>query len=354
MKALLTLLTCIITTFTHAQTGIEWQKSLGGSGREVANSIQQTRDGGYIIAGISDSTNGDVTGNHGNRRDDYWIVKLNTNGAIEWQKSLGGTAKDVANSIEQTYDGGYIVAGSSNSNNGDVTGNHGFEDYWIVKLDSTGAIQWQKSLGLKYIDNAYSIQQTLDSGYVVAGTTGGTDGDVTLSDFFIVKLNSDGSFQWEKRLEESSYQEARSIQQTFDSGYIVAGYASQGFDSICALGYNYDYFITKLDTAGSIQWQKTFGGSCYDEATSVQQTSDSGYVVAGFTNSNDGDVTGNHGGYDYWIVKLDSSGIMQWQKTLGGTVGEYAYSVKQTVDNGYIVGGHSNSNDGDVSGNHSF
>lgn len=300
-------------------------------------------------------TNGDVTGHHG--RDDYWVVKLDSTGEIEWQKSLGGTNQDVANSIQQTFDGGYIVAGSTKSDDEDVSDLHGdfsFEDYWVVKLDSTGKIEWEKTLGLDYPDYAYSINQTFDSGYIVAGTTLGTSGNVTLSDFLIVKLKSDGTVQWEKRMEESSYQEARYIQQTFDSGYIICGYTTVVWDSICAGGYNYDYWVVKLDTSGSVQWQKTFGGSCYDEASSVQQTSDSGYIIAGFSNSSSGDITGNHGGYDYWIIKLDSSGTLQWEKSLGGSTNEYAYSVKQTKDDGYIIAGHTNSNDGDVSGNHSF
>ena len=163
----------------NAQTApsIQWQKSLGGSSYDLAKSIQQTSDGGYIIAGESDSTNGDVTGNHGT--SDFWIVKLNALGIIEWQKSLGGSYSDMANSIQQTSDGGYIVAGESGSINGDVTGNHGNADYWIVKLDPSGNIQWQKSLGGSNRDAANSIKQTSDGGYIVAGESSSNNGDVT-------------------------------------------------------------------------------------------------------------------------------------------------------------------------------
>src|SRR3982751_2769701 len=178
MKILLVLLHLIVATSVFAQPNIEWQKSLGGAGMEKANCIQQTRNGGYIVAGLTDSSSGDVTGYHGNRWEDYWIVKLDSTGTLEWQKSLGGTNKDVANSIQQTYDGGYIVAGYSRSNDGDVSGNHGSEDYWVVKLDSLGQIEWQNSLGLPFSDEANAVQQTFDSGYIVAGTTGGKTGDV--------------------------------------------------------------------------------------------------------------------------------------------------------------------------------
>src|ERR1700750_1494601 len=143
------LFSLLIYSVLQAQTApaIQWQKSLGGSNGDQIHSIQQTSDGEYIAAGNSSSTDGDVTGNHGNGDSDYWIVKLDASGAIQWQKSLGGTAYDNANSIQQTSDGGYIIAGESNSTDGDITGNHGNSDYWIVKLDASGIIQWQKSLG---------------------------------------------------------------------------------------------------------------------------------------------------------------------------------------------------------------
>src|SRR5437867_11229470 len=131
--------------FTYAQPAIEWQKCLGGTEDEWAESIEQTTDGGYIIAGRSASNNGDVIGSHGNW--DYWLVKTDSSGNIQWQKCLGGTDDDAAYSVQQTTDGGYIVAGQSNSNDGDVTGNHGNEDYWLVKTDANGSIQWEKSMG---------------------------------------------------------------------------------------------------------------------------------------------------------------------------------------------------------------
>ena len=179
--------------FSQTAPAIEWQKSLGGTNDENAYSIQQTADGGYIAAGYSKSSNGDVTGNHGFY--DYWVVKLDGAGNIQWQKCLGGTSYDQAFSIQQTADGGYVVAGWSYSNDGDVTGNHGGDDYWVVKLDTAGIIQWQKSLGGTNDDYAQSIQQTADWGYVIAGGSGSNDGDVTGNhggaDYWIVKLAPD-------------------------------------------------------------------------------------------------------------------------------------------------------------------
>ena len=211
---------------------------------------------------------------------------------VPWRK------QDESHSIQQTADGGYVVAGYANSNDGDVSGNHGDFDYWIVKLDQSGNLVWQKCLGGSNKEEAWSIRQTADGGYVVAGRTYSNDGDVRGN-------HGDG-----------------------------------------------DYWVVKLDASGNLVWQKCLGGSNNDEARSIQQTADGGYVVAGHTNSNDGDVRGNHGDDDYWVVKLDASGNLVWQKCLGGSKDEYAQSVQQTADGGYVVAGYTYSNDGDVSGNH--
>jgi len=242
-----------------------------------------------------------VSGNNGG--GDAWVVKLTSTGAIQWQKTLGGTDSDGANSIQQTTDGGYIVAGTTNSNDGDVSGNHGAyptSDFWVVKLDSLGTIQWQKTLGGTGGETAYSIQQTADGGYIVAGNTkGSNDGDVS---------GNNGDL---------------------------------------------DAWVVKLTSTGNIQWQKALGGTGIDGATSIQQTMDGGYIVAAGTASNDGDVFGYHGGSgDSWVVKLDSLGTIIWQKTLGGTRGEIVYSIQQTMDGGYVMAGITYSNDGDVSGHY--
>ncbi|WPO91524.1 T9SS type A sorting domain-containing protein [Chryseobacterium sp. HR92] len=333
---------------------LQWQKSLGGSFYDSANSIQQTADGGYIVAGESSSADGDVTGNHGN--PDYWIVKLDISGNIQWQKSLGGTNEDRANSVRQTADGGYIIAGESDSTDGNVTGNHGNSDYWIVKLDASGSLQWQKSLGGTSYERCNSIRQTSDGGYIIAGASASTDGDITGNhgneDFWIVKLDSSGILQWQQTLVGNLADSAESIQQTSDGGYIVAGGSNSANSEIPTVFGVSNYCVAKLDASGNTIWQKYFGGTGNDYPYSVQQTSDGGYIVAGGTSSVNGNITGNHGSNDYWVIKLDSSGILQWQKPLGGTVFDDAYSIQQTTDGGYIVAGQAYSTDGDVTGHH--
>jgi hypothetical protein len=371
MKKLYLLLAALFAlNFANSQPSIQWQKSLGGTSNDYAYSIRQTTDGGYIVAGYSYSNDGDITGHYGTTTTiDYWVVKLDSTGTIQWQKSLGGTNSDGATSVQQTTDGGYIVAGSSYSNDEDVTGHHGvaggYCDYWIVKLNSTGTIEWQKSLGGSGDDIATSIQQTTDSGYIVAGHSDSNDGDVTghyggtcFHDYWIVKLDKTGTIVWQKSLGGINDDIAESIRQTTDGGYIIAGYSysNDGDDT----GHhdtteeNPDYWVVKLNSTGTIIWQKSFGGFNEDWASSIQQTTDGGYIVSGSSNSNDGDVTGHHGTaadcYDYWVVKLNSTGTIEWQKSLGGIRDDWAFSIQQTTDDGYIVTGHSYSIDGDIMG----
>lgn len=330
---------------------IQWQKSLGGSNVDAAQSIRQTTDGGYIIAGSSNSGDGDVTGNHGNY--DYWIVKLDANGDMQWQKSLGGSGMDMAQSIQQTSEGGYIVAGSSGSDDGDVSGNHGGGDYWIVKLDNNGNIQWQKSLGGSSSEQVNSVQQTFDGGYIIAGTTVSTDGDITVSygsnDFWVVKLDSGGNMQWQKTLGNIGDNIGYYAQQTFDGGYIAVGTSFNPSNLESGLP---DYWVIKLSNNGTIEWDKYFGGSFHDNAITIRQTPEWDYIVAGWTASNNGQVTNHHGNLDYWIIKLDSSGNLKWEKTLGGPDVEYLTAVELTADNGYIVSGSTGSTSGDVTGHH--
>jgi hypothetical protein len=340
---------------------IQWQKTLGGTDYEGASSILQTSDGGYIVVGNSVCNDGDVSGNHG--ENDIWVVKLNATGVILWQKALGGTRSDYANSIQQTSDGGYIVAGNTQSNNGDVSGNHNtgtayFDDVWVLKLNATGLIVWQKTLGGTDNDIAKSIQQTSDGGYIVAGDTYSGDGDVTgyhgfgFLDAWVIKLNATGGIVWQKTLGGTSTDSTVNIQQTMDGGYIVAGGTGSNNGDVTEQHGVFDCWVVKLNVLGEITWQKTYGGTNQESATSIQQTLDGGYIVVGNTYSNDGDVSGNHGDLDVWILKLNATGTIVWQKALGGTGTDNAYAIQQRLDGSYIVAGFTYSNDGDVSGNH--
>ena len=344
---------CLVVLFTvqlsvatvEQAPGIEWQKCLGGSSFDYGSSIEQTSDGGYIVSGGSYSIDGNVTGNHGSQ--DSWVVKLDKSGEVVWQKCLGGSSSDYGGSIKQTSDGGYIVAGFSNSNDGNVTGNHGSQDSWVVKLDESGDVVWQKCLGGSSSDYVHNIEQTSDGGYIVVGFSNSNDGNVTGNhggkDSWVVKLDTSGNVVWQKCLGGSSSDFGSSIEQTSDGGYIVAGGSNSTDGNVTGNHGSQDSWVVKLDTSGDVVWQKCLGGSSSESANSIEQTSDGGYIVSGYSNSNDGNVTGNHGSQDSWVVKLDKSGDVVWQKCLGGSSIDYGNGIKQTSDGGYIVAGYSGS-----------
>ena len=303
-----------VTTIMDKIKDISWQKTFGGWYDEWANSIQQTTDGGYIVAGWTES--------FGSGERDVYILKLSPKGQLEWQKTFGGKSNDEANSTQQTTDGGYIVAGWTYSpdSRGDV---------YILKLNSKGEVEWQKTFGGAKNDVANSIQQTTDGGYIVAGWTESFGSGE--EDAYILKLNSKGEIEWQKTFGGEVSDLANSIQQTTDGGYIVAGW-TESFGS----GWQ-DVYILKLNSKGEIEWQKAFGGKDDDEANSIQQTTDGGYIVAGWTGSFDS--------RDVYILKLSSKGEVEWQKIFGGRKNDEANSIQQTTDGGYIVAGWTYSSD---------
>ncbi len=337
-----------------AQVEIEWQRCYGGYNNETVSHIEQTCDLGFIISGTTLSNGGDVSGNHGGY--DCWIIKLNSVGDIQWQKCLGGTNEDQANSIKQTSDGGYITVGLTKSIDGNVFGNHnGTYDVWLVKLDSLGNNTGQKCLGGTSVEIGYSIDITFDNGYIIAGYTYSNDGDVSgnngSGDFWLVKLDSNGTILWQKCLGGSAEERAYYVQQTNDYGIVVTGYTYSNDGDVIGNHGNMDAWVVKLDSSGTVLWEKCLGGTSEEGANYIKQTNDNGYIVTGWTYSNDGDVSGNNGNADFWVVKLDSTGILQWQNCLGGSIQENATSVIQTNDDGYVAIGYGCSNDGDLYGN---
>lgn len=335
MKIKLSLLAIIFGSLAIvAQPEISWQKSLGGTNSDVARSVSQTLDGGYIVAGYTTSVNGDVSTNNGSR--DIWIVKLNSLGAIEWEKTYGDIGSEEAYQIKQTIDGGYIVTGMSDSNGffGEGFGN---DDIFVMKTDSNGDVLWGKRFGTSSGERGHTVYQTSNGKYIVAGFIGG-------GGTWVVKLDSAGNLDSNWSNTSFGGAQAYSVNETLDGGFIVAGYTSTGTNGI-------DVRVFKLNATSNIVWDYTFGGTNADYGYSIDKTSDGGFIVAGMTQSNNGDVTNNYGNQDFWVLKLDASGILQWQKTYGGTQNDFATEIKQTSDGGYIVTGQTNSDDNDVSGN---
>lgn len=329
-----------------------WQKTLGGTGGDFGYSITSSADGGYVVAGNTLSNDGDVTGNHGN--SDVWVVKLNSTGAIVWQKTMGGSSGDYAYSITSTSDGGYILAGTTRSNDGDVTGNHGDVDIWVVKINGTGNIVWQKTYGGSGTDWGNKIISTSDGGYVVIGYTNSNDGDVSgnhgQNDGWVIKLNSTGGIMWQKLLGGSLTDLLNSVTTTSDGGYIVTGSTYSNDGDVSGNHGDRDGWVIKLNSTGNIVWKKLYGGTALDDLGSIIATSDGNYIIVGATQSNNGDVSGNHGFYDGWIIKIDGNGNIIWKKVMGGSGLDGFNSALINSQNELVVIGETQSNDGDVSG----
>ncbi len=356
MKTKITLL-FLISLYSFAQDpAIQWQHTIGGSDSDLLNSMEPTSDGGFILGGHSSSNiSGDKTENS-NGALDIWIVKLGVGGNVEWQNTIGGSGNDYVNVVKQTSDGGYIVLAGSDSNiSGDKTENsRGGLDYWILKLNANGNIVWQRTYGGSNPDFDTFGQETTDGGYIVGGySDSGASGDKTEAsngqrDYWVLKLDSNGGIVWQNGIGGSLIDRVQATFQTADGGYIIGGFSTSGIsgDKTAISQGGSDYWLVKLNSNGTIAWQKTIGGSSSDPIRDVIPTSDGGYLLGGYSQSNiSGDKTENsNGDYDYWIVKLDSVGNISWQNTIGGVGTEFLRDIKQLGDGTYLIAGYSNSN----------
>jgi hypothetical protein len=333
-----------------------WERALGGSGSDVATGITKTTDGGCVVAGWTSSHDGDVTINRG--ATDIWLVKLSAQGIIQWQKTIGGSDEEKANAVVATADNGYIVAGSTKSSDFDLAGitNIGNTDLLVAKVDANGVTQWIKTYGGSGDDEALAIIATTGNGYLLAGSTTSNDHDVTgakgNSDVWALKLDAEGNKQWSKDYGGTNIDIATAATQTTDGGFAIAGYSNSLDGDVQGNHGSSDCWIVKLDANGSKVWAKSLGGSSDDQGNAILALPGGGMIMAGYVNSNDGDVTGNHGDNDIWIVKLDAAGNKKWARAFGGFGAETANSILLTSPNTIQLTGSASNNDHDVAGNH--
>lgn len=346
-RAILIFLLIISFTLIYGQEhDIIWENSFGGSEVDSPESGCLAIDGTYVFAGSTFSNNGDVSGNHGDR--DLWLINVDNTGNLIWQKCIGGGSSDRIYSINNTTDGGYIAAGRSNTS---------LEtDMWIIKLDLNGIIEWERILGGSNFDGANCAIQTIDGGYICIGTSRSIDGDVSISlgndDCWIVKLNELGNIEWEKTFGGSNNDSGESIIELMDGSFVFV--ANSKSDDIY-VGFNNglsDVWIVHIDHLGNIIWEKNYGGSGADFVREIVPSNNGGYTIGAGSWSNDGDVTGGHGDYDMWILEIDEDGELIWAKCYGGTESDQPHSLIKTSSGGNVIVGRTGSNDGNVSGNH--
>lgn len=353
MKNTITIGLMLNVTICMSQYCVTGLNCYGGSNNEYAQSVELTQEGGFIIAGSARSSDQDVSGHLGGQ--DFWVLKLDIISNIQWKRCYGGTADENAFAVSQTTDGGYIAAGFTASNDGDITGNKGGQDGWVIKLTPAGDIEWQTCIGGSGDETFYSVLQLNDGGYILSGNTWSNNCDVTGnhggSDGWVVKLSSSGNLQWQKCFGGSGNDYFRSIKKVSSGGFIIAGYTWSADGDISYNNGMQDLWLIRISENGIIEWSNCYGGTLKDQAFSVCETSDGEFVTAGCSNSSNGNLTTNNGLMDFWIVKVDQTGSLIWQKNLGGTEDEMAYSVIHTYDSCYIIAGRTFSVNGDVTGN---
>jgi Immunoglobulin domain len=334
---------------------VQWQKSYGGNDDEWLQAMQKTSDGGFIVGGSSRSgvSGNKTTPNFGDY--DFWVLKLDGNGNKLWERDFGGTNDDELTAIQPTSDGGYVLGGYSTSGiSGNKTAtNYGGADYWLIKLDSSGNVAWQKSYGGTGDDRLYSVQQTSDNGFLLCGSSdsppSGTKTAAAFGgdDFWVIKVDATGNKLWEKSYGGSGGEVLRSAAQTADGGYILGGDSTSGVSgnkTSPSFG-EWDFWVIKADANGEIVWQKPFGGLDAEYLWKVLPTA-GGFMVAGSSQSyTSGNKSSNicyapNSGFapDYWVLKLDDNGNKVWENVFGGTEGDSLFDLQEAPD-GYVVTG---------------
>lgn len=341
-------------TKTDSTGNLIWERTFGGSNIDIGTGIIQLPGGDLILSGYTGSFDGDISHQHGNF--DAWVIRTTSTGTIIWEKTFGGSLVDLVYAMIQTADGGILLGGGTYSNDGDVYGNHGDQDFWLLKLDISGNLVWQKSLGGSGLEVCYSIDETPANEIIACGSTNSNDGDVSgqrgSTDFWVIKLTSGGNKIWTRCFGGGDQESAFAISSNSNNQFLVSGYSkSSDGDLQQNSGYN-DIWTVQLDQNGTIQNQRIIGGTGADIAFSSISSMDGGYLLACGTTSNDGDIDGNHGQEDILLIKLDQQLSTEWMKCQGGSGNERPSSILQTHDGSFIFSGYTYSNDGNVSGNH--
>lgn len=339
---------------------IVWNISFGGSEDDFAIEGIQIHDDNFVVVGTAKSQDGDVISNHGGK--DATIIKFDNSGNILWSKCYGGTNYEGFNSIRETSDSGFIAIGSTLSNDGDVLGNHGFWDIWIVKLDSLGNLLWQKCIGGSSEDRGINIYETIEHNFICAGYSSSNDGDiisnhVASKEYWLSQLDSIGNIIWQKSYGGYGDDQCNYLKIVNDSEYVMTG-NTNSIDGDVDPNIDSQYsniWCLKVKANGQIIWKKTLGGSLPDYSYNLVTNNLNETIISGSTLSNDGDVTNNHfPGSDFWLINLDSNGDINWQYSIGGSGQEDGGIFNYISDGNYLLAGNTMSNDGDIHGNHGF
>ncbi len=336
-----------------------WQNCFGGSKGEEAEDVC-LYDNNYYIIGTTESNDGDVSFFHGGY-DDIWLIKTDLSGNLIWEKTYGGSGNEEGIRVIPTLDGNLYILSTIWPSDGDVSNNLSSTlAIWVVKIDPDGKILWERALGGSGADYCTGGILTSDGGVVVCGYTSSSDGDVSINygfyDMWVFKLNSQGELIWETVIGNEDFDYSFSVIETSDKGFLLSGssYLYQGGNLSCIdHGTKADGVLAKLDSLGNLEWTQCYGGSGYDCVNLSMETID-GYIFAGSLDSDDGQVPGVHGDVDIWIVKTDFWGNIIWERSLGGSLSDVPAKLFLENSGNILVFGQTRSKDGDVNGNHNY
>jgi hypothetical protein len=331
---------------------LDWQKSFGGSGNDLLTSIVLTNDGGFILGGTSDSPKGTDKKENSRGGNDFWVIKLDATGGEQWQKTIGGLGKDELSQIIQTRDGGFLIGGSSSSGKSgekidDCRGNL---DYWLVKIDRNGMIEWQHVYGGKHIDELRAISQTKEGGYIIGGYSNSadsgekTDRNYGIGDYWILKLDDKGGAEWQRTYGGDKDDQLSALQQTIDGGYILGGNSNSGASNNKKKGSDRgtDFWVLKLAHDGQSEWQQNYDIGEVDILTSITENADQTFLVAGYAKSEvTGKKTDKKEVNDYVALKIKSNGDEKWRKSVGSNGEDILRRLIETRDGGYLLAGTS-------------
>jgi hypothetical protein len=334
---------------------LDFAQTFGGAKNEIFYSVEKTTDGGYIVAGYTQSIDGDLI-TKTNESFDFLVSKFSSENVLEWQKTFGGSDDDRAADIIQTKDNGFAILGYSKSSDVDVSKNAGGKDFWLLKISSEGNLLWEKSFGFSGADYGTTLLEAKDSGFLITGvldvSNSGGEGDSksTLAqhaggDYWAIKTDSSGNLQWSKFFGGSLTELPLGVIETVNNNFIIVGSSdSDDFDIENNKG-SYDFWMIKISATGTLLLEKSFGGSSIDEARAIAATNDGNFIVVGDTRSSDADVSLNNGAADVWVIKISAEGNLIWEKTMGGSSFDVARAVSKTQDNGFLIAGSSRSLD---------
>lgn len=351
---------CLIKT--DPAGNILWKKSYGGTWNEDGSKIIPTTDGGFIFVGSSASNDGDVSGHHGFASiSDVWVVKLDASGNITWQKSYGGSLTDNGSDIVET-NGGFIICAATSSSDGDVSGYHGADDLWVIKIDNAGNLLWQKCYGGSKTEGSGTINATTDGAFLLTSSTNSVNGDISnpragptgYNDAWILKISTSGTIIWNNCIGGNGSDAIDKVITNNDGTYFLAAYS--GSDDLPGSFHNEsiydgDGWAILLDKNGKIVWQKAFGGTRNDAVLDAIKTADGGYLMVGETSSADGIVCQRHLESDMWLVKMDNAGNIQWNRTYGGSNYEFSSNLALDAAGNCMVLANAFSSDGDLTNN---